>query len=326
MPLEQPQARISLNGQYIYGLLELDLQSSSTFIAGRFCLKFAVGFSSSLTIDEFISFDGGFVSIEIADNSYSYVEVMTGYVENIGFDLLENTATIQGRDLTSILIDASVDQSFVNQSAGDIAENIAQQYGLGANVCETSSLVGQYYQIDHTRSGLNIGSRTNTAWDLLCKLAVLQDVTVFVTNNTLNFIPANFDIQAYLSPSYFMGLNVDLVGALPQSVQVRSWNSREKMAVEQIVGSGQALKIVQPNLTNDKAQKYAVSYMNLIHQNQKIITGKMPGDTNLKTMSAIRIDGTGASLDGCYFVESLRRRLNNREGFVQFMRASAVST
>lgn len=324
MPVEQPQARISVNGQYIYGLVALDIDSSSAFLAGRFLLKFAVGFSSFLSFDEFMSFDGGLVSIELAEDSFSYIEVMTGYVENISFDLLENTATLQGRDLTSLLIDATIDQSFVNQSASDIARNIAQQYGLTENICETSLLVGQYYQIDHTKNSLTIGSRANTAWDLLCKISVLQSYVVFVTNNILNFIPANFDVQAYLSPSRFINIDVDLFGALPKSVKVRSWNSREKSVVEQNTGSGPSLQIIQPNMTNDKAQQYAFSYMNLIQQHQKIMTGKMPGDTKLKTMSAIRVDGTGASLDGLYFVESLRRRLNSREGFVQFMLASAV--
>ena len=324
MPLEQPQARISLNGQYVYGLIELDIQSCSAFLAGRFCIKFAVGFS--LSIDEFMSFQGSFVSIEIADNSFSYSEVMTGYVENISFDLLENTAALQGRDLTSILIDANLNQSFVNQSASDIAITIAQQYGMTANICDTSSLVGQYYQIDHTKIGLNSGSRTGTAWDLLCKIAVLQDCTVFVTNNILNFVKVDLDIKAYLGPSNFMNLNVDLLGSLPGSVNVKSWNSREKSVVEQSIGSGQTLKIIQPNLTLDKAQKYASSYMNLIQQHQRTITGKMPGDTNLKTMSAVMVDGTGSSLDGSYLIDSLRRRMNSREGFVQFMKASALNS
>lgn len=325
MPLEQPQARISLNGQYIYGLVELDIQSSTAFSAGRFLLKFAVGFSESLSVDEFISFDGGFVSIEIANNSFSYVEIMTGYVENINFDFLENTATLQGRDLTSILIDSSIEKSFVNQSASDIAANIAQKYGLTPNIGTTSDLVGQYYQIDHTKSGLNINSRANTVWDLLCKLAVLQNFVVFVTNNILNFIQVDLDIQAYLNLPSFLDLGVDLIGILPKSVQLKSWNSREKSVVEQSIGSGQAIKIIQPNLTIDKVAQYASSYMNIIKKNQRIIAGSMPGDTDLKTMSAIRLDGTGSSLDGAYLVESLRRRINSRDGFVQFMRASAVN-
>lgn len=324
MPLEQPQARVSVGGQYIDGLLEIDIQSCSAFMAGRFLVQFSVGFF--LSIDEFISFDGSSLSIEIADNSFSYKEVMKGYVENIQFDLLEKTVTLQGRDFTSILIDANLDQSFVNQSASDIAVEIAKKYGMTANVCGTSSLVGQYYQIDHTKIGLNIGSKTGTTWDLLCKIAVPEDCIVFVTNDTLNFTKINFNVHEYLYPSDFMSLDVDIISALPDAVQVKSWNSREKSVVDQSIGNGSTLKIVKPNLTIDKAYKYASSYMNLIQQQKKIITGQMPGDTSLKTMTSVMVSGTGSSLDGLYFVDSLRRRINSREGFVQFMRASAVSS
>ena len=88
------------------------------------------------------------------------------------------------------MIDAEIAQSYVNQTASQIAGTIAVEHGLIPNITKTSRLVGQYYQRDHARTVLGLNSRVTTEWELLTTLAREEDFLVSVINGTLNFEPA----------------------------------------------------------------------------------------------------------------------------------------
>lgn len=324
MPLEQPAARVSLNGVPVGGLVGLEVQAPGVFLAGRFQAVFAMGAAPALGVGDFAALGIVPVTIEMSTDGLGYVQVLSGQVENIRIDLAANTAALAGRDLTALLIDTEIAESFVNQTASEVAETIALRHGLVPNVTQTSQPVGQYYQIDHARTALNVGSRTTTEWSLLCRLAEAAGFGVSVFNGTLNFGPVALAGETLVTPGSFIGLEVDLVTALPASVVVRSWNSRSKQVVEQSTGSGAATNIVRPNLTAAQAGNYAASYLALVQQHGKVLLGKMPGDTSLALGGGLLLAGTNSALDDSYVVTSLVRRLNGRDGFVQMVKAYAV--
>ncbi|MDE2238450.1 MAG: hypothetical protein KGJ73_00800 [Rhodospirillales bacterium] len=324
LPLNQPQGRVSLGGVPIGGLIELEVQAPGPFLAGRFSAAFAMGTFPALGVGEFAALGNAPVVIEISTDGLSYTTLLTGQVENIRVDLAANTATLQGRDQTALLIDAEISESFVNQTASEIAETIAMRHGLIPNVTQTFPPVGQYYQIDHARTALKIGSRATTEWNLLCRLAEAQQFGVSVSGGALNFGPLAVGMQRPVTPASFASLQLDLVTALPAAVSVLSWNCRDKMAVSEGVGGGNATNIVRPNLTAAQASSYASSMLATVQQHGKVLLGKMPGETAINVGDALLLVGTNSELDDSYIVMSLMRRLNGAGGFVQMVKAYAV--
>ncbi len=314
---------MSLNGVPAGGLVEVEVQAPGAFLAGRFRAVFAMG-AAGLALADFAAMGIVPVSIEFSVDGLGYTEILAGQVENIRIDLAANTATLRGRDLTALLIDAELAESFVNQTASEVAQTIALRHGLVPDVTQTFLPVGQYYQIDHARTALTIGSRATTEWNLLCRLAEAEGFGVSVSSGVLNFGPVGLAGEILVTPGCFSGLAVDLVTMLPASVVVRSWNSRNKQVVEQSTGDGAVTNIVRPNMTAALAGSYASSYLAMVQQHGKVLLGKMPGDTSLAVGDVLLLAGTGSALDGGYVVTSLLRRLNGRDGFVQMVKAYAV--
>ena len=325
MPLEQPRARVSLDGVPIGGLIDLEVQGPGPFVAGRFRAVFAMGVAPALSVGAFAVLGNVPMTIEMSADGVGFVVVLVGQVENIRIDVVANTATLQGRDQTALLIDAEIAESFLNQTASQVAETIALRHGLTPNVTQTAQPVGQYYQIDHSRNALNVGSKATTEWNLLCRLAEAQQFGVSVSNGTLNFGPMMTAAQSLVTPESFTGLQVDLVTMLPAAVAVRSWNTRSKRVVEQSVGGGAPTSLVRPNMTLAQAGDYASSVLAMVRQHGKVLLGRMPGDTTLGVGDVLLMAGTNSSLDDSYVVMSLQRRLNGREGFVQMVKAYAVA-
>lgn len=325
LPLEQPRARVSLNGVPVGGLVELDVQAPGAFLAGRFQVVFAMGPPPALGGSDFAVLGAVPVTIEMSTDGVGYFEVLSGQVENVRIDLAANIATLAGRDQTALLIDAEIAESFVNQTASEVAQTIALRHGLVPEVTPTFQPVGQYYQIDHARTSLHVGSRATTEWNLLCRLAEAEGFGVSVFGGALNFGPVGLAGETPVTPRSFVKLEVDLVTALPASVVVRSWNCRSKQVVEQSTGAGNVTNLVRPNMTASQAGNYADSYLAMVRQHGKVLLGKMPGDTSLAVGGLLLLAGTNSGLDDGYVVTSLVRRLNGREGFVQMVKAYAVA-
>ena len=324
LPLEQPRARVSLDGVPVGGVVELEVRAPGAFLAGRFCVVFAMGAAPALGLSDFAAMGNVPVTIELSVDGLGYAQVLSGQVEAIRIDLAANTATLRGRDLTALLIDAEISESFVNQTASEVATAMALRHGLTPNVTQTYQPVGQYYQIDHARTALSVGARATTEWNLLCRLAEAEGFGVSVSGGALNFGPVPLAGESLVTPGSFIGLEVDLVTALPAAVAVRSWNSRNKQVVAQSTGTGTVTNIVRPNMSAAQAGTYAASYLAMVQLHGKVLLGKMPGETALVVGSGLLLAGTNSALDDSYVVTGLVRRLNGRDGFVQMVKAYAV--
>jgi len=324
LPLERPGARILINGEPLGGLVALEVQAPGPFMAGRFRAVFAMGDAPCLSISMYSKLGLVPTTLEVSTNSLSYTSLLKGFTENIRIDVRKNIAILSGRDITSMMIDSEISETFVNQTASEVAFIIATRHGLVPNITVTEQRVGQYYQIDHTRTGLNVGSRSTTEWNLLCRLADAEGFLVSVTDGVLNFGPASSSSIRTVTPDKFIDLDVDYLTALPKMVAVRSWNSSEKAAIQETAGSGPITNIVMPNMKSGLAKNTAVNYLSLMRQHQKILRGKMRGNTDLELGSNLMLTGTNSDLDDTYVVTSLRHRLNEHEGFVQMVQAYAV--
>lgn len=326
MQVNQPQVQVSIGGAAIAGAVSVEIEQVAYFAADRFEVKFAIG-GSAAGAAYFASLGAQTVAIELALLPGGFVSVLTGQLDNIRLDLLQNTATLTGRDLSARLIDTEIAETFANQTASQIAATIAARHGLTANVTATSTPVGQYYDLDHARSALGLNSRAGTEWNLLCWLALIEGFSLSVTGATLNFGPAPSAPSLSLTPADCMELILDSATAIPGTATVKSWNTRNKTVVTQTAGLGQGLSttLIRPNLTSQQAMNFASRHLAGLAQHGTIMVARMPGELALVPGSTISLSQTESAFDQTYMVDTIRRSIDAGRGFTQIVRAHAVN-
>ncbi len=324
MPLEQPQIRVSLGGVPVPGVTALQVESVGYFAASRFQVTFALG-AGGYDLAYFTALGQQEIIIQVALDGLGFVPILTGQIDNIRCDLAQNTVTLCGRDLACLLIDSEIAESFVNQTASQIARSLAQRFNLVPDVTPTSAKVGQYYELDHARSGLFLHSRAGTAWNLLTKLAIAEDFVLFVNGRTLYFGPLPVTQTMTVTRKNFSRLDFDIVTALPSAATVKSWNCRHKSVISQTAGIGEMTTLIRPNLSPAAAMREAQHHLAMLGRHGTILLGEMKLDLTLAPGMQIQMIGTGSPLDTVYAVATVNRRLHGKAGLVQIVNAYALN-
>jgi hypothetical protein len=326
LPSSQPQVRVSVDGVAVLGVLAVDIEQVAYFAADRFVALFALDRSLNGGAVFFGALSAQSVVIELAVEPFGYVSLFTGQIDNVRMDLRAGTAALTGRDLSASLIDTEISQTFANQTASDIATAIAGGHGLTPNVTATRTLIGQYYELDHAKHGLGLNSRTGTAWNLLSWLAMIEGFSLSVTGTVLNFMPSVLPAPFYLTPQDCIDLSIDIATTIPVSATVKSWNTRNKAAFTQTAGTGTgpSATLIRPNLTSAQANLVARNHLADLAWHKTIMIATMPGELALAPSAPVSLSQTNSPLDQTYLVDSIRRCVDTRRGFVQTVRAHAA--
>jgi len=327
LPVSQPQVQVSAGGGVLPGVISVEIEHVGYFAAGRFVVVCALGAVLTAGASYFLALGAATVSINIGVAAAPSANIFTGQIDHIRVDLLESTATLTGRDLSCLLIDSEIAETFANQTSSQIAVSIAGRHQLQANVTPTSTPVGQYYDLDHARSALGLHSRAGTEWNLLSWLALIEGFWLSVTGTTLNFGAAVASASMALTPGDCIELALDLATAIPVTAKVKSWNTRQKTVVQQIAGagSGTGSTLIRPNLTGQQAAAYAMNHMSNLTRQRSMVALTMPGELTLLPGSTIALSQTNTPFDQTFSIETIRRSMDARRGFTQAICAYAVS-
>ena len=327
MPVEYPVLQVTIDSLYVPGVIFLEIESVGFFSADRFRIGFSLGSGALNSISYFISLGMKTINIDAALDGSEFANIITGQIDNISIELSENIAVLTGRDLSARLIDTEISETFSNQTSSQIATLIAVRNQLIPNVTPTSMTIGQYYEIDHARTGLGLNSRTTTEWNLLSSLAKIENFILSVSGSTLNFGTMNYNSPVFMSPDDFILLNFDIATTLPKNVNVKSWNSRNKISVFESAGNfnGKSTTIIRPNLSSQQSLKLAKSHLSILNQHYTILLGTVPGELTLMPGMQISLNGTNSSLDQIYNISMVRRIFQDRNGFVETIQAYLIN-
>jgi len=322
LPVNTPQVQLLIGDTPLYGAISLEIEQVAYFAADRFTVTVALGDPAYL-----ISLGLQTITIGVAVSAAGYVNVLTGQIDNIRLDLLANTATLAGRDLSARLIDTQVSETFANQTASQIATAIAARHGLTPNVTATTTAVGQYYELDHARSALAANSRTGSEWNMLTTLAQAENFILSVTGTTLNFGPLQAGAPWLLTPQNCIALSLDVAAAIPSCATVKSWNTRNKSVVTQTAGSatGGTATLIRPNLTSSQASNLAANHLSVLKQHATILRAEIAGELALTPARPVLLSGTNTALDQTYIIDAMIRSIDTRNGFVETIRAHALA-
>ncbi len=307
------------------GVLEASVSSSSHYAAARFRLRAALSSvdpavlsAADLQIEIAIGVDTGFSSL------------IVGLADRIDIDAVHGTVEIEGRDFCAGLIEARIQQTFSNQTSSEIALGLAQGQGLLAEVTQTTTPVGRYYQSEHDQVALDQFCRATTQWDLLVFLAQHEGFDVWVAGSTLHFQPtAAPPVSRTILPSECISLRMQRALTLANDIEVvvKSWNSHQQSAFVQVArqtglragGSARTQRYVyvRPNLLADQALQLAQSILVDLSRHERVVQMTMPGELVLTPRSMVAIAGTGTDFDQVYQVAEIEREVSVERGFVQ---------
>ncbi len=323
--LRWPRLRVLANSAVMGGVLEASVSSSSHYAAARFRLRAALSSvdpavlsAADLQIEIAIGVDTGFSSL------------IVGLADRIDIDAVHGTVEIEGRDFCAGLIEARIQQTFSNQTSSEIALGLAQGQGLLAEVTQTTTPVGRYYQSEHDQVALDQFCRATTQWDLLVFLAQHEGFDVWVAGSTLHFQPtAAPPVSRTILPSECISLRMQRALTLANDIEVvvKSWNSHQQSAFVQVArqtgpragGSARTQRYVyvRPNLLADQALQLAQSILVDLSRHERVVQMTMPGELVLTPRSMVAIAGTGTDFDQVYQVAEIERELSVERGFVQ---------
>ncbi len=230
--LRRPQLQVQANSAVLGGVLEASVSSNSHYAADRFRLRAALSSvgadvlaTANLRIEILVGVDAGLQSL------------IVGLADRIDIDPIQGIVEIEGRDFCAGLIETRIQQTFSNQTSSEIAAGFAQGHGLLADVAQTTTPVGRYYQSQHDQVALDQFCRATTQWDLLVFLAQHEGFDVWVSGSTLHFQPAAAAVVAQtVSPSECTGFRMQRALTLASDIEVvvKSWNSRQQRAFMQV--------------------------------------------------------------------------------------------
>jgi phage protein D len=264
--------------------------------------------------------------------------MITGTIDTILVDPIQGTVAIEGRDLSSAMIDAYRQQDFVNQTASEVVSAIALHHGLTPVVTATSGSVGRYFGDGYTRLSLGQFSRLRSDWDVVVQLARENGFDVFVQGTVLFFQPSTTltaaPVRLALQNVTTMRFERTLMVAPSATARVQSWNSQNMASYDSnTLGShpddaeASAPQSAQPflfpaaNFTSQQVADSAGRYAAELRRLGTVLRAEMPWDLTLSPRTMIAVDGTSSVFDSIYLIDSIERHYSSTSGSTQTIRA-----
>lgn len=341
-----PRLRVLVNQTVIDGLESWKITTTNNRQADQFNAQFSFipgsDFSAAWWSNQSrvrLTLQAGFVDVSGIVTNWS--TFLVGECDAVDMVMGTGIVRVAGRDLTALLIDQKITQTYQNQTASQVATALATAAGLTPNVAKTTALIGRYYRADHTNTALDQFSEASTQWDLLVYLAGQEGFDVWVEGTTLNFQPpasqpkiVNLHYSQGMIPQ-FAGIGLSLHRAMTLAkdveVQVRSWDAQHKRAFTVKVrgsiqtnagavvklGPPQTYVFVKPNMTHAQAQLFAQQKLFEISKHERVVEITMPGDLTTTVKDMIRLSGTDTSFDQDYYIDTIVRSISLKSGFTQ---------
>jgi hypothetical protein len=331
---------VSVNGDQVSGLLRASIATTNCFAADTYSITFAIESPGDTSFWSMIPSAYLEVTAVMPFTSGGYQSLITGMADTIHVDPIQGTVGVEGRDLSSSMIDSYRQQDFVNRSASEIVSAIAQYHNLQPVVTPTDGNIGRYYSDGYTKISLGQFSRLQSDWDLVVQLARESNFDVFVEGRLLYFrasgASAGAPICISLRDVQSARVEKNLSITRNATVSVQSWNS-QNMAAYQSDGPGEDAIKVQgssivglpflfsgANYTPQQATDWARRYEAELSRLGTVLNLDMPWDLSLRPRATILLNGTNSLFDTTYLIDSIERHFSPTSGSRQLVRAVQV--
>jgi phage protein D len=332
--------QVMVNGSLIGGLLHASIVSSNCFSADSYALTLATGAPPLADIAFWSALPTAYVQIRAnTADGLSSQDLISGMIDTIRVDPIRATVMVEGRDLSSLLIDSYRQQDFVNQTASEVTSIIAANHNLIPVVTATSGNVGRYYSDGYTRLSIGQFSRLRSDWDLIVQLARENSCDAFVQGTSLFFRPSNSSgkVPIYLAFRDLKNIHFEqtLSVASDSGARVQSWNSQNMAAYGSDVGNqsstaaffdpaaarSQPFLFSGSNFTAQQVEDSATRYAAEVERLTLILHAEMPWDLKLSPRALILVDESNSAFDTTYEIDHVERHYSTTSGSSQIIRA-----
>lgn len=283
--------------------------------------------------------------LDAQGNRMALASAVLGPVDKVRISQARNVAVLTGRDYSGALIDTQSFGNYTNQTASQIATQIAESHGLTAQVQATTIPVGAK---DEGTGQYSRVTRRESEWDFLTSLARNEGFACYVRGRTLYFQPdqppsgtpyglawtpakvrggppsANFiSIELERALTLARDIVVNVVSHHAGSAKTVTGMARSKggKATGKAQVKPQTYTIDIPGLTQDQADQRAAQLLNQYSQFERVISVDLPGDPYLSFEQPLHLASTGTSWDGPYYADRIERELSMQGGFKMKIRA-----
>lgn len=320
----------TIDGEPVPGILQASFSSSNSYSADTYSIAFAIGAQSQTDVGYWMQLSGATTAVFAAANGI-HTDIVSGDIDAIRIDPINQVAVVEGRDLSSRMIDAYRQQDFVNNTASEIVATIAASHGLSASAAETPGNVGRYFADGYTRLSLGQYSRVRSDWDLVVELARENGYDTYVLGQTLYFRPAALGCgvtnQIDLSSVRTIIVERSNISNENPSARVQSWSSQNaaSYSTNSAAGGDGTFLFSAANLTSHQASNLASRYATELSRLSQVLQLEMPWDLTLMPRSVFSFTGTNSPIDGIYVIESIDRTYSTVAGTSQVVRALPTS-
>ena len=336
---DRMQLQVTLNGVPIEGLLHASVVTGNCFSSDSYALTFAMGSFPLSDISFWSSLASAYIEIVPLSQNYPLPQsLISGMIDTVVIDPIVQTVAVEGRDLSSTLIDSYRQQDFVNQTASEVVSSIALFHGLTPVVTPTTSEVGRYYGDGYTRLSIGQFSRLRSDWDLVVQLARENSFDVFVQDRSLFFQPSGSleGLPAHIALCDIRTLRFEQNLSISANVgaRVQSWNSQDmaSYAIDSAQDGADVIQGFEPagiqpflfsaaNFTSQQVADSAGRYAAELSRLGTVVHIEMPWDLGLAARTAVLIDQTNSPLDAIYRIDTIERHYSSSSGSIQTIRA-----
>ena len=334
--------RSYLNGQLVEGLLRASVVSTNCFAADTYSLTYSLGAHAAGDVDYWHSTSSGYIELTVEGLRQNTPTLMiSGMIDAIHIDPIQRLVSLEGRDLSSLMVDSYRQEDFVNQSASEIVTSIALGHNLLPVVAATAGTVGRYYGDGYTKLSLGQFSSSQSEWDLVVQLARDNDFDAYVKNRTLFFQPSGSSntVPLVVSLNDVLELRVERNLALLGNVsaKVQSWSSQNMAAYQSLETPQEASVEVSngddvssflfsaSNSTPLQVSNAAARYAAELSRLGTVLSFEMPSNFAMVPRSAFLLQGTISSLDTTYVIDTVEWMYSPLTGSIQTVRAVPLS-
>lgn len=320
--MRNPRVEALAAGVVLPGVIGAEVESRSTAAAARFRVRIADSAAALAMLED----PTVQIAIRVIVDGTS-AQLVLGRTDTLTREPLRGVIDLEGRDLAALLIDSRPQELFVNQTAGEIAESLAQAADLTCVAETADTTVGRLYGTERDRLALPRFARATTAWDQLALLAAAEGLRVWVEGQVLNLRVDDGGSPVPLNVSATNSVRLIWQPAIARGVEVvvASWGTRLAQSTEAQAGQpgGVQHRIVRPNLAQAEAQVLAAQAQAEVARHERAIEVVMPGELAMRAGGTVQFTGV-AGWDSLWRVASLRRTVGVRGGFRQFVRLEQV--
>lgn len=334
--VRQTRLKVTVDGQVSQSAIDARVVSTNYYSADWFQVSFALtagGFPDSAYLAET---DRAEIVISISLNDgQTYTDLIIGRADGVTIDPVNRIARVEGRDLSGVMVDTSLQETFVNQNGSSIAALLALRHGLDIDVYPTPDLFGRADGTDYTALALGQFCRGLTEWDLIVRLAQQFGYDAYVSGRTFYFQPTvnrRADTTAVAVDDLIsIQLNRTLpVGEAPM-VGLATWNYQFQSEYMSEAGTpladgtatagGFQYYASLPNVTPDLVAQLSTQYNEELLRYRQRIDMSMPGELSLWPRGQLLLEGTGTAFDRKYDIECVDRSYSPVTGYRQHVRA-----